>query len=460
MKWRFMFAFIALSLLVLLVQDIPLGFYLQQVQTDRIVSTLKQDAFVLAGHAQPPLQDPKSNDTVALTRLAKTYRDAGGARVVIVDASGTAIVTNDDDQSSVGASYASRPEIAAALGGSIESGSRYSQTLGVRLLYVTVPVLNGTDILGAVRLTYPEQVVTDAVNGQLAVLGLVALTTVLLAGIVGYIFSSGFTRRLTVLERTTEILARGHLHGRADETSGAPEIRSLSRSFNTMAERLESMIAQQRSFAADASHQLRTPLTALRLRLESARELLIVDPAAAELRLAAAETEADRLMRIIEGLLILSRAESASDREPMDVAAIARDRVEHWRALAQEFGVQLTFDGPENALALAVPTAVEQVIDNYVDNALSVSPWGSDLLVRVVAEERRVVIAVLDSGPGLSAEDRDRAFSRFWRARADNGGSGLGLAIVQQLVTASGGQVRLEARPGGGLAAIAMFDTA
>ena len=460
MKWRFMFAFIALSLLVLLVQDIPLGFYLQQVQTDRIVSTLKQDAFVLAGHAQPPLQDPKSNDTVALTRLAKTYRDAGGARVVIVDASGTAIVTNDDDQSSVGASYASRPEIAAALGGSIESGSRYSQTLGVRLLYVTVPVLNGTDILGAVRLTYPEQVVTDAVNGQLAVLGLVALTTVLLAGIVGYIFSSGFTRRLTVLERTTEILARGHLHGRADETSGAPEIRSLSRSFNTMAERLESMIAQQRSFAADASHQLRTPLTALRLRLESARELLIVDPAAAELRLAAAETEADRLMRIIEGLLILSRAESASDREPMDVAAVARDRVEHWRALAQEFGVQLTFDGPENALALAVPTAVEQVIDNYVDNALSVSPWGSDLLVRVVAEERRVVIAVLDSGPGLSAEDRDRAFSRFWRARADNGGSGLGLAIVQQLVTASGGQVRLEARPGGGLAAIAMFDTA
>jgi len=460
MKWRFMFAFIALSLLVLLVQDIPLGFYLQQVQTDRIVSTLKQDAFVLAGHAQPALQDPKGNDTVALTRLAKTYRDAGGARVVIVNATGTAIVTNDDDQSSIGASYVSRPEIEAALGGSVESGSRYSQTLGVSLLYVTVPVLNGTDILGAVRLTYPEQVVTDAVNGQLAVLGLVALTTVLLAGIVGYIFSSGFTRRLTVLERTTEILARGHLHGRADENSGAPEIRSLSRSFNTMAERLESMIAQQRSFAADASHQLRTPLTALRLRLESARELLIVDPAAAEMRLAAAETEADRLMRIIEGLLILSRAESTSDRETMDVAAIARERVEHWRALAQEFGVQLTLDGPESARALAVPTAVEQVIDNYVDNALSVSPRGSDLLVRVVAEEHRVVIAVLDSGPGLSAEDRDRAFSRFWRARADNGGSGLGLAIVQQLVTASGGQVRLEARPGGGLAAIAMFDTA
>ena len=121
MKRRFMFAFIALSLLVLLVQDIPLSLYLRQVQTDRIVSTLKQDAFVLAGHAQPSLQDPKSNDTVELTRLAKTYREAGGARVVIVDSTGTAIVTNDDDQSSVGASYASRPEIASALGGSIES---------------------------------------------------------------------------------------------------------------------------------------------------------------------------------------------------------------------------------------------------------------------------------------------------------------------------------------------------
>jgi signal transduction histidine kinase len=455
-----MLAFIALSLLVLLVQDIPLGAYLRQVQTDRIVATLKQDAFVLAGHAQPPLQNSKANDTVALTKLTKAYRDAGGARVVIVDATGMAIVTNDDDQSSVGASYSSRPEIAAALGGSIESGSRYSQTLGVTLLYVTVPVLNGPDVIGAVRLTYPEQVVTDAVNGQLAVLGLVALTTVLLAAIVGYIFSSGFTRRLILLERTTETLARGHLHRRADETSGAPEIRSLSRSFNTMAERLESMIAQQRSFAADASHQLRTPLTALRLRLESARALVTTDPAAAELRLAAAETEADRLMRIIEGLLVLSRAESASEREPLDVAAIARERVEQWQALAQELGVQLSFDGPDTAPALAVPTAVEQVIDNYVDNALSVSPWGSDLIVRVVAEERRVVISVLDSGPGLSEEDRERAFSRFWRARADNSGSGLGLAIVRQLVTASGGQVRLEARPGGGLAAVAVFDTA
>ena len=165
-------------------------------------------------------------------------------------------------------------------------------------------------------------------------------------------------------------------------------------------------------------------------------------------------------MRIIEGLLVLSRSESASDREPMDVAAIARERVEHWRPLAQELGVQLTFEGATTARGLAVATAVEQVIDNYVDNALSVSPWGSDLLVRVVAEEHRVIIAVLDSGPGLSAEDRERAFSRFWRARTDNGGSGLGLAIVQQLVTASGGEVRLEARPGGGLAAIAMFDNA
>jgi signal transduction histidine kinase len=372
-----MAAFMGLSLLVLLVQDIPLSVYLRQVQIDRVVTSLERDAFVLAGRSEDILQTPGS-DAGPLTQLAATYLKAGGARVVIVDSRGVAIVTSDDDQSRVGASYLSRPEIAASLGGSIESGSRYSQTLGFTLLYVSVPVFSGAEIVGAVRLTYPEQVVTDAVTGQLGVLGLVALTTVILAGVVGWVVSSAVTRRLTQLEHTTKVLAHGDLSGRADESAGGAEIRALSRSFNSMAERLQAMLAQQRAFASDASHQLRTPLTALRLRLESAHDMLPGNPVGAQSRLAAAETEADRLLTIIEGLLLLSRTEaSVSPRVPVDAVAIARERVEHWGALAQEFGVDIRFDGPPSAIALAVHTGVDQVIDNYIDNALGVSPRGS-----------------------------------------------------------------------------------
>ena len=151
--------------------------------------------------------------------------------------------------------------------------------------------------------------------------------------LVGWIVATGVTRRLKLLRASTERLADGHLDERADEGSGAAELRSLSRSFNVMAERLDGLISQQRSFASDASHQLRTPLTALRLKLERARDLIGTDPAGATSRLIAAENEADRLETIIEGLLLLSRTEASSAVvTSVDVAAAAAARAAHWLA--------------------------------------------------------------------------------------------------------------------------------
>jgi signal transduction histidine kinase len=228
-----------------------------------------------------------------------------------------------------------------------------------------------------------------------------------------------------------------------------------------MAERLELLINQQRTFAADASHQLRTPLTALRLRLERAHELLDTDPAGAAERLAAAEAEADRLNNLIEGLLLLSRTEAADvQRVPVDLAALTRDRVEQWQALAGESGVKLRFEGPVSVDVIAVPNAVEQIVDNYIDNALSVSPVKSKIIVRVLTAGSLASLHVLDQGPGLTPEECTRAFDRFWRANSDRYGSGLGLAIVAQLARASGGQARLTPRAEGGLDASASFDLA
>ena len=459
MKWRFMGVIMGITLLVLLVQDLPLSSYLRGVEEDRIITALERDAFVLGGRSEEALDAGDAEGNTTITKLAQTYKDSGGARVVVVDAAGTAIVTSDDDQNSVGASYSSRPEIAKALAGEISSGERFSETLGFELLYVAVPVFSGDSVVGAVRLTYPESVVTESVNRQLQVLGLVALVTVFLAGVVGYILSTTITRNLRLLRRATELIAAGALDTRADESMGAPEIRSLSTSFNVMAERLESLIEQQRSFAADASHQLRTPLTALRLKLERAQELVDSDPDAAAERIAAAEHEADRLVAIIEGLLILSRGEArVSELHDVDLARIARERVEQWAHLAHDGGVSVDYDGPRTLMIRAVPTAVEQIVDNYLDNALSnAATPGTRIVVRVVdAEKPRV--HVLDQGPGLTGEQRARAFDRFWQAAPGHGGSGLGLAIASQLAHASGGSVRLDSRPGErGLDAVAEF---
>lgn len=451
MKWRFMGALMAVTFLVLLTQNIPLAFYLNQVEHDHIVTGLERDAFVLAGRSEEALETAVAADDTVLDDMASTYRDAGGARVVIVDAAGIAVVTSDDDQSVVGASYASRPEIVDALAGKISSGHRYSETLQQELLYVSVPVFSGSKVLGAVRLTYPDQAVTDAVNGQLWRLGIVALSSVALAGIVGLLVSGGVSRRLTRLRKTTELLAEGDLRARADEKRGAAELTSLSRSFNMMAERLEALMNQQRTFAADASHQLRTPLTALRLRLERAHELLESDPAAAGARLTAAQGEVDRLGNLIEGLLLLSRTEASSaPLAKFNMAAIARERVAQWQALAAESSVRIRYEGPVDAFVTASPSAIEQIVDNYVDNALTVSPANSTITVRVVTAGSHATLHILDEGPGLTLEECTRAFDRFWRASSNTGGSGLGLAIVAQLARASKGSAQVAPRSGSG----------
>lgn len=459
MTWRFMLALMGVTAVVLAVLLVPISGYLVQSEHDRITTALERDAFVLAGRSEPSLETPSESSTTAITELARRYRDASaGARVVIVDAAGTAIVTSDDDPVAVGSSYMSRPEIALALSGQIADGTRYSKTLALELLYVAVPILDGSQVVGAVRLTYPAAVVSTAASAKLGGLGIVALTTVLLAGAIGLILSRSVTRRLRKLTELTEHFAEGDLSVRAEERTGAPELRSLSRSFNAMAERVTSSLEQQRRFAADASHQLRTPLTALKLRLERARELVGVEPQEAVDRIAAAEIETDRLETLVEGLLHLSRGEGAHVTiEAVDIAAITRERVEQWRPLAEEHGLAIDYRGPDAAVALGAAAAVEQIIDNYLDNAISVSPPGSTVDVRVAHDTRQSSVHVLDRGPGMTPEGLERAFDRFWQGRQDGSGSGLGLSIVRQLANASGATVQLANRAGGGLEASVRF---
>ncbi len=460
MRWRFMGMVMVITALVLIVQTVPLAQYLRTVELDRLVTGLERDAFILAGRAEEALESLDTVELQAVSAAALEYRAAGGGRVVIVDSTGIAQVTSDDDQSAVGGDYSSRPEIAQALGGTISSGSRYSATLSEQLVYVAVPVLSGEDIIGAVRLTYSEAVVDEEVGERLQVIGIVALLTLIMAGIAGIVFSGTVTRRLTVLTATTEQLAAGDLTARADPNAGAPELVRLARSFNRMADRLAGLNDEQRAFAADASHQLRTPLTALRLKLERARDLIESDPAGAADRLAAAEHEADRLVTIVEGLLALGRAgASVSPAITVDLAAIARERVEQWEPLAAENGIALTIDAPSAVTVLSVPTGVDQMLDNIIDNALAVSREGNRIRV-IIAGGEHPTLTVVDEGPGMSDDELARAFDRFWRGGTTTPGTGLGLAIVAELARASGAKVSLARRDPHGIAATITFDPA
>jgi len=446
---------------VLAVQDIPLIQYLRTVETDRITTALERDSFVIAGRAEETLETPSPDGFQYIQEAITKYGAESGARVIVLDMSGISIA-DSESQDAIGTSFISRPEVVEALAGTVSIGRRFSTTANQELLYVAVPILNGSQTLGAVRLTFPASVVDDAVNERLRGITSVAGITLLVSALVALLLAVGITRRLSNLKNVTEEFTKGNYKVRAEINGGAPEIRSLARSFNTMADQLDKLIAQQKAFAGDASHQLRTPLTALQLRLERATEMLATDPAGAAVRIEAAMVETDRLQRLVEGLLVLSRSENADKitRDKCDAAQIARERFENWEALASEQDVALILDVPETAMIFAIPGALEQVVDNYIDNALSIVPTKSKITVKISADSEFTKVSIIDEGPGIPEADIAKAFNRFWRARSDTHGSGLGLAIVDRLATASGGRAELVNLSPNGLSADAYFPTA
>ena len=448
MKWRLLLAMCGLVTIVLAAQDIPLSGYLRDVESERLRTTLERDAFILAGASENVLSGETDAETVTnLQDSIDLYAARDGARVVITDGQGKVVVSTDPTDSP-GEDFSNRPEIQLALNLQRASGERHSNTAADDIVYVAVPVLSGASVEGVVRITFRASVIDERANSKARGLFGVFGISLLGAIVAAVLLASNSTSPLRRLEHTTEHLAAGDFSERADTKSGPREVRALARSFNTMTERLAGLVAKQKAFAGDASHQLRTPLTALRLQLERASALVDDDPAAARDRIEAASAETERLQRLVEGLLLIARTDGAAvDTITVDVSTITRERAEMWTPFADERGVRIVTEIADGLRAKAVPDALEQIIDNLVDNALGVAAEGSTITLRAMAGHPHVTVHVVDEGPGMKPEHLQHAFDRFWRAPdAPHGGSGIGLAVVQHLATLGGGHADLRNR--------------
>ncbi|MCE2855155.1 MAG: HAMP domain-containing histidine kinase [Ilumatobacteraceae bacterium] len=449
MRKRLAAAFVGLTLLLLVIQDVPLVSYLARVERDRLTTALERDAFLLAARADATLSPLAGTVITSLEPIVNEYKARSKALVVITNEAGLAVASTDP-AIAVGENYANRPEIAGALSGVPQVGERDSRTLSQVLVYVAVPVVSGDEVHGVVRLSYPKSVVDKEVRERLTGIIAVAAVSLLVAVAAALLLAEALSRPLRRLRQLTEKLSAGDLDVRADDADGPPEVRELARSFNLMAGRLSENLEHQKAFAGEVSHQLRTPLTALRLRLEHAQGLAAETHVEIEEDLEASRAETDRLQSLVEQLLVLARLEGGVSRVvTVNVAEVLTARHDMWTPLAGEKGVSIVVECSQGLMCRAIDGALEQIIDNYIDNALSVAPEGSSLSLHAVRDGYDVVIKVVDEGPGLSEEDRQRAFTRFWRgsSRENDGGSGLGLAIVQQLATASGGHAELRASP-------------
>jgi two-component system, OmpR family, sensor kinase len=390
-------------------------------------------------------------DRTRLRTLLERSAQALGGRVIVTDAEGR-VIADSAGRGLEGADYGDRPEIQTALAGQNAQGERRSESLDEELLYTAAPVVRNGRTVGAVRATQSVAAVDEEVRNDALVLVAAGGVALLLGLAVAWVLASFLTRPLNSLAATARRVTGGDLDARAP-VSGSREQRQVAASFNEMTSRLQSALEAQREFVANASHQLRTPLTGLRLRLEAAGDQAR-DPAVRE-ELDAAEQEVERLSGLLANLLVLAR-EGQERLEPavVDLGREARLAQERWDGEARSLGREVEVAGGDGVRVLAAPDDVGIVLDNLIENALKYAPAG-DVTIGWRREGERGVLAVDDEGAGLEAGEHEHVLGRFTRGRASAGraGTGLGLAIVAAIAERWGGEARLVDRTPHGLRA-------
>jgi signal transduction histidine kinase len=414
-------AFLAVLLLVIAAVVVPLGV----VETRQLRSDFRTAALTtarsLAAVAEERLDD-RHPDPALPGRLARAAQ--AGDAVMVLDRGGRVVARAGTD------SGAERLRVSAAVG-------------------------DGNRVVGTVLLARPTASLEHRVRSLWLMLAAAAALALLLGTAVGWALGRWIARPLRDLAHAAQSVGGGRTTARADVEAGPREVREVAAAFNEMADEVIAVVDAQAAMTADVSHQLRTPLAALRLRLD-----LLADEVGGDTRaeIVGMIAETSRLSRLVDGLLAVARADATvAAPSRVDVSAVCAERAVAWEPIASERGVRLELDGGSRCFAAVTPGHLEQILDNVLANALDAVPPGGTVRLAVGTDgpadrpARDTTLRVADDGPGMSAELREHAFDRFVTDRRGDGGTGLGLAIVGRLVAADHGTAELSETPGGGL---------
>ncbi|MEU4244400.1 HAMP domain-containing sensor histidine kinase [Actinoplanes sp. NPDC026619] len=433
MTRRLLLTYLTFGLLILAALEIPLGWMQQRNEQQHALEQLEHDAEVLAVFVDAALGDGGPIDVLA----AETAQRLGG-QVDVVDGRGRTMTSTRPG----GPLPDAAADIGAVLHGQGRVRARITGAGSGRAIVVTVSVHPGVIAQGAIRISVPADSLTGRIHRFWLLLAAVGVIVLAAAALTAVALARWISRPVRALERATGQAAQGTAVSFLPTSTGPPELRRLATTFAATAHRLHTLIATQRAFIGHASHQLKTPLAALRLRLENLEHDAAEGPGR-DLRAALAET--DRLTRLVDTLLNMARYDQDGLRtEPAGVALVAAGRVQHWQPVAVADEVELCVSGDPSARVRSLPGGVEQILDNLLSNAVRAAPPGSKVTISWRPREDGWELHVTDEGAGLTPDERTRAMDPFWRAPdAPKGGTGLGLALVRRLAEAAGGQAEL-----------------
>ena len=432
-----------------------------ELQTYLMASTLERPWSIL--ESQSPFTIPQ------FRTLTGRFAQSAGGQLTLLDPQGEPLLFSADTQPG---NQSNQPEVSAALNGAVQTNTRTDPVSKKQMIYSASAVERGGHIIGVVQMAIPLSDVLDKTRDFWLRLGLTALFAAAASALAGWLLADQLVRPVVRLRTAAARLAAGNLKERVpeDSTGGVTEIAELGEAFNDMAARVESMITSQRAFVANASHELRTPLTNVKLRAEALNNGALDDPEAARKFAREIESEANRLARMANDLLTLTRQDAIASqaREHLDLANLIGEVTSTMSLRAAKGGVALNQEiAPDLPLVNADPAGMQTVLLNLLDNALQYTPSGGVITVGACGDEQKqkVIMRVSDTGAGIAPEDLPHIFERFYRAdksrsrhlaQQRNGsalagsGAGLGLAIVRGIVEEHGGTIGADSELGRG----------
>jgi signal transduction histidine kinase len=322
---------------------------------------------------------------------------------------------------------------------------------GTSYLVVARPLRHGDQLFGALVVAKPKSQLRSRSVTLAERLGIAFLGGVIVAGLLGAYLSRRITDPLLNLSTAADEIAAGHYGVELPTPRGSDEISHLSSRFSDMAAKLAESEQLSRNFLMSVSHELRTPLTAIRGHLAAIRDGVIDDPASREASLEVIGVESERLERLVGDVLDLAKLDAHRFtvlQEEVDMQQLSERAYATFGEEARKRDIDYRLSLNAKPVILTDGDRVLQIIVNLLSNAFRWTPEGGRVDVTLTSENGHVSVAVADTGPGISAAERERIFRPFWSR--DGGGTGLGLAIARELAVALGGSIEVDTEPGKG----------
>jgi len=459
MRWRrfsFRLLLTYLSLMLMGVGSLIAlaGWRISAQAIEQNAAQLELQAAIVANALRDPfehLDERRSTEGRSLANLVASYAQNISGRVTLFDAN-LKMVASSDTRLPLHAEENSA-ELIGARQGNTRFDIRREDIRSEHRLFVAVPIEGEHGrVAGYVQLSVPTGPIYATIAGTWVGLLLIGGVVLLATALASVWLARQIAVPVSHLTVISERIADGHLDERVSP-AGPDEITRLGLAFNRMADRVQTMLEQQREFVDNAAHELRSPLTSLRLRVEMLQTHGEKDSALSRRYLGQMAREIGYLQRLVDHLLALTQVENdqPTPRIALDLARLLYELSDELEPLVQEAQLTLHVDVPEHLPSvLANPEQMKIVLRNLFDNAIKYTPAGGVITLVASAAEDEIVIRVRDTGVGIPAPDLPHIFDRFYRVdRAHSrsqGSTGIGLSLVRAIILAHGGEIAVTSR--------------